>query len=177
MLAALVASAGVFGYDKYLESVRTAKEEKLKQAEASISRDTVEEFIRLRNRFESTETLLSQHVGLSQFFDLLESMSVQRVQFDHLSIEVEDDRTATIEVTGTAANFNALAAESAAFAAEKRIRRAIFSGISTNQTGAATFTLEAELDPRIVIWTGPTDAAPAPAAPAAPASTSTEPTL
>lgn len=160
---ALAGSAATFAFEKFLEQAHEDKAAELAAAEASISRDTVEEFIRLRDRFVATDTLLDQHVALSQFFDLLESVTLTNVQFDTMGIMVEDSRTATLSMNGTAASFNALAAESTAFAAEKRIRRAIFSGISTNESGRISFSLDAELDPRIVIWDGAAavaDAAP-----------------
>lgn len=150
---ALLGTAGVFGYEKYLESAKERKAEELRAAEASISRDTVEEFIRLRDRFASSERLLDEHVTLSQFFDLLESVTLQSVSFTSLDVEVNDDRSATIGMTGVADSFNALAAESAAFAGEKRIRRAIFSDIGASATGGGvSFSLQAELDPRLVVW-------------------------
>ncbi|MES2994629.1 MAG: hypothetical protein V4681_01150 [Patescibacteria group bacterium] len=152
---ALLASAGIFGYLKFLESARDAKAEQLREAEASISRATVEEFLRLRNRFSSTGMLLDQHVALSQYFDVLETLTLQSVTFDSLKIATKEDRTATLEMTGSARNFNALAAQSSAFAAEKRIKRAIFSGISTQEKGLIDFTLSAELDPSVLIWRGP----------------------
>ncbi len=152
--AAVVMAGGIFAYDKYLGTVREKKASELKAAEDSISRTTVEEFIRLRNRFSSAETLLDQHVALSQFFTTLEGITVQNVNFDSLTVNVVNDRTATIHMTGSAKSFNALAAESSAFAAEKRIRRAIFSGISATDKGTVKFSLQAELDPRLVISTG-----------------------
>ncbi|HEX5774947.1 MAG TPA: hypothetical protein VFY28_03250 [Candidatus Paceibacterota bacterium] len=155
----ILLAAGVFGYEKYLESVHSKKAAMLTQAEASISRDTVEDFIRLRDRLVSAEVLLDEHVAMSQFFDLLESVTAQNVQFSSLEIELSPDRSAKITMKGRATTFNALAVESAAFAAEKRIRRAIFSGISAGEQGGVSFSLTAELDPRLVVWQGPSAAA------------------
>jgi hypothetical protein len=174
----ILLAAGVFGYQKYLEAAHERKAAALREAEAAINRDTVEDFIRLRDRLIAADTLLGNHVALSQFFNILESATVQTVQFTSLEVTINPDRSAKIAMKGTAATFNALAAESAAFAAEKRIRRAIFSGISAAETGGVTFSLTAELDPRLVVWEGPTAAVAAPAAPPAevpPAATTTAP--
>lgn len=154
-------AAGVFGYQKFLESAHAKKEKQLTEAEAAINRDAVEDFIRLQDRLVSAETLLTQHVALSQFLSILESVTALNVKFDSLEVAIQPDRSAKISMKGKAATFNALAAESAAFAAEKRIRRAIFSGISANDTGGVSFTLTAELDPRLVVWEGPGQAAAA----------------
>ncbi len=181
VVISVVTAGGIFGYEKFLESVRDSKSAKLTEAEASINRDTVEDFIRLRDRFASTRTLLDQHVALSQFFVVLEEATVQNVQFDSLRVSVGDDRVAKIDMAGSARSFNALAVESAVFAGEKHIRRAIFSGISTKEDGSVSFTLSAELDPRLVVTNGENIVAPSSVqtspvpAPSAPISTSTAP--
>ena len=52
---------------------------------------------------------------------------------------------------GVARSFNALAAESAAFAQDKRIKRAIFSSITADKGGLVRFSLRAELEPKILV--------------------------
>jgi hypothetical protein len=71
-------------------------------------------------------------------------------------------------MTGTARSFNTLAAQSSAFATDKRIKRAIFSGI-TAKAGAVSFNLEAQLDPGLVVLA----TAPAAIVPSVPAATTT----
>lgn len=160
--ASIVLAGGTFLYEKYLASASANKAEELKQAEASISNEAVEDFLRLRNRLVSAEMLLDQHVALSRFLNTLEDISVKNVQFNSLSMSVNPDRTAKIDMAGTAATFNALAFESAEFAKEKLIRRAIFSGISADEKGLVSFTLTAELDPKMVVWDGVTVTGTAP---------------
>lgn len=147
---AILAAAAVFGYKVFLESMRDSKAAELTAAEEAIDTDMVEEFVRLRNRLLAADTLLDQHVRISAFFDVLETRTLQTVRFDSLSISVNEDRTAEIEMEGIARSFNALAAQSTEFAAEKRIKRAIFSGISVNENNTVSFTLNAELDPRLI---------------------------
>jgi hypothetical protein len=147
----LFIAAGVFAYDKYLASTLDKKEIQLAQAQASVNEDTIEEFVRLRDRLSSGKELLNNHVVLSQFFDSLESLTLQNVSFGGMSFIVAGDRTAKLEMDGTARNFNALAAQSNAFAAEKRIKRAIFSGITLNESNQVGFTLTADIDSRLVI--------------------------
>jgi len=147
----ITAAAATFGYEYYLKSVRATKVAELTKAEANISEDTVEEFVRLRDRFSSAEILINNHVSFTQFFDTLERLTLTSVRFTSLSAIVEEDRTVKVEMDGTARNFNALAAQSAAFAGENRIKRAIFSDIGLNTGNAISFTLTAELDPRLII--------------------------
>ncbi|MBU0750454.1 hypothetical protein KKH15_02970 [Patescibacteria group bacterium] len=147
----VTAAAATFGFEYYLKTVRDAKVAELTKAEANISEDTVEEFVRLRDRFSSAEILINNHVSFTQFFDTLERLTLTSVRFNSLSAIVEEDRTVKVEMDGTARNFNALAAQSAAFAGENRIKRAIFSDIGLNTGNAISFTLTAELDPRLII--------------------------
>jgi len=156
-LSVLTAGA-TFGYKLYLENAHAAKAAELTAAEQAINMDTVEDFIRLRNRLVSAQTLLNQHVLVSQFFDVLESRTLETVRFSSLTLQVADDRSAEITMDGVARSFNALAAQSEALAAERHIKRAIFSGISVNTNGTVSFKLSAEIDPRLILASG----APAP---------------
>lgn len=180
---AVVASAGVFGYLTYLEGVRDAKEEELQIEEEKVSDSTVEGFIRLRNRLTSAQEILDNHVMTSQLFDELELKTLKNVRFTDFSYESQPDGTIELQMAGTARTFNALAAQSAAFATEgSRIRRAIFSGISADDNGIVTFEVTATVDSRLitipsgvpVMWQDAGDAAAVEAAPeAANASTTT----
>lgn len=185
-LISIVLALGVFGFELYLKSARATKAAELARAQESVNIDTVEEFIRLKNRLSAVETLLDEHVELSEFFEVLEVRTLQAVRFSSLSISVNDDRSAEIEMEGVARTFNALAAQSTQFAAEKRIKRAIFSDIAVNQNGTVAFSLTATLDPRLItsadVLPGisepqvPLPAAPGPStAPVAPPATTTAP--
>lgn len=170
LIASLVGAAAVFGYGKYLESVSAQKAAAVEKAQANIDSAGVEQFVRTRDRLTQAKVILDKHIAVSQFFSLLESLTLQSVRFESLSVAIADDRSGQIHAEGTARTFNALAAESSAFASEKRVKSAIFSGISTNQNGNVTFTLDANLDPNLILFAGPA-AGVAPAEPLVPATT------
>lgn len=155
ILGVAVVGAGLtFGYKTYIESVRTSRKAALELAEKNINPTAVEDFIRLRNRIQASKTLLNQHVVSSQFFTVLEDLTLQNVRFESLILSIGNDRSAKIEMHGVARSFNALAAESAAFAAEKRIKRAIFSGITADKNGVVSFSLKAEISPKLLTTDG-----------------------
>ncbi|MDB5265252.1 MAG: putative pilN [Parcubacteria group bacterium] len=147
----LAAAAAAFAYQKYLENVRDGEVAQLDSLQRNIDRSSVEDFIRLRNRFIAGQTLLDNHVGLSQFFNVLESITLQNVRFETLKLEVNPDHSASLGMEGHAATFNALAAQSTSFAGDKRIKRAIFSDIGTEKGGGVSFSLTADLSPEFVI--------------------------
>jgi|CXWL01.1.fsa_nt_gi hypothetical protein len=151
---AVLVSVGVFAYDRYLKHVVSVKTGELMTAQAAVNQDTVEEFIRLQNRLVTGKTLLSNHIVLSQFFDTLEALTLANVRFESLKLSVAGDHTAQVDFNGVAKNFNTLAAQSNTFAGEKRIKRAIFSGITLTKGNQVEFRLTADLDPRLVLSDG-----------------------
>jgi Tfp pilus assembly protein PilN len=153
LVVAVVGAGGTFGYKAYLDTVTTARQLRLEAAEKSIDPAAVEDYIRLRNRIKVANVILNRHIVTSQFFTTLESLTLQNVRFQTLQLDIEDDRTAAIEMQGSARSFNALAAQSAAFANEKQIKRAIFSGITADKNGVVKFSLSAELGPKLVLTT------------------------
>ncbi len=147
---ALILAGAVFIYARVLAGESAAKQVELQTAEQAVSEGTVESFLRLRDRLSQAETLLSQHVLFSQFFDTLEAITLTNVRFTALSVSLNQDHTASVKMAGTAKTFNALAAQSAAFATQPLIKQAIFSGIGADKSGVVSFTVSATLDPRLI---------------------------
>lgn len=146
----LVIAVGTFGYSKLLERKLVGKQADLAAAQAKINENTIDEFVRLRDRLTTGKELLNNHIVLSQFFDSLEKLTLQNVTFEDLKLTVANDRSAKLEMQGSARSFNALAAQSNALAGEKLIKRAIISGI-TIKDGLVTFKLTADIDPKLLV--------------------------
>ncbi len=176
---AVLLAVAIFAYAHFLKSGSEQKALDLEAAQAGVSEETVDGFIRLRDRLTSSSMVLNQHVMLTQFFDSLEELTLQGVRFTSLEIVVSDDHGAEVAMTGVAKNFNALAGQSAAFAAERRIKQAIFADITADRNGVVTFGVTAKLDPSFVNIQGSVPAAWSPQSPpvpepvAAPAATTT----
>lgn len=176
----LLLAAGTFGYGKLLDRTLAGKQADLAAAQAKINEGTIDEFVRLRDRLTTGKDLLNNHIVLSQFFDSLEKLTLQNVTFEDLKLTVANDRSAKLEMQGSARSFNALAAQSNALAGEKLIKRAIISGITLKE-GLVTFKLTADIDPKLLVEGSGVAAArgnqtttPAPA-PAIPAASTTKP--
>lgn len=167
---AILATAGTYAYDRFLKHELESRAAELAEAQRSVNQDQVEDFVRLRDRLSYGMNLLNSHVALSQAFDMLESETLTNVKFKTLKIGVANDRTARLEIDGTARNFNALAAQSNAFAADKRIKSAIFSGITVNKDTTVNFALTADLDTKLIVSQNTTAPALAPQANPAPVS-------
>jgi Tfp pilus assembly protein PilN len=160
---AIVAAIAIFAYSQFLSHVQAAKAAELQKEQDAVSADTVRDYIRLKDRLSSGETLLNNHIVLSRFFDELETLTLQNVQFQTLTVTVAGDGSAKVELSGLAKNFNALAVQSNNVAADKLFKSAIFSGIGFDNNGHIKFTLTADIDPSL-IHVSEKDAAAQPAA-------------
>lgn len=149
---AFVLALGVFVYGRYLASELSTKDAAIAKATAAIDRSTVEGFVRLRNRLNLSGTLLNKHLALSSFFTSLETLLPASVRFSALHISTDAAGMSKVEATGLAKNFNSLAVVSTAFAADGRIKDAIFSKISINKDNSVSFSLSATLDPKLVAF-------------------------
>lgn len=148
----LLSAGAVFLYSNYLKSSEEARGNQLIAEQKKVSVNEVEQFLRLKNRLVVSQTLMQQHVLLSQFLNELEKITLSNVRFSSLSLQVAPDRSATLTMVGQARTFNALAAQSKTFASEPYIKSAIFSNISPNPTDkTVAFSITAMLDPRIIV--------------------------
>ena len=143
---------GILFYGRILAADKSSTDKELLAAEKAIDAKTIENFVRLRNRLTSSETLLGGHVAFSTFFSSLEKILPATVRFTTLRLSLDAAGASKMEGTGVAKSFNALAAASAAFAADGRIKDAIFSNININRDSSVSFALAATLDPKIIAF-------------------------
>ncbi|MDO8566854.1 MAG: hypothetical protein Q7R58_01735 [bacterium] len=143
---------GVFFYGRILLAEKASKNKALLVAEKEIDAKTVENFVRLRDRLTSSDTLLKEHVAFSGFFSSLEKILPASVRFTALHLSFNVAGATKMEGSGVAKNFNALAVASTAFAADGRIKDAIFSSIKINKDNSVSFSLAATLDRAIIAF-------------------------
>ena len=142
----------VFIYNSILSAQLASKDAELAKAVAAIDSSTVSNFVHLRDRLSSGENLLTKHRALSHFFSTFGSLMPAGTRLSALHVSATDAGLVTIEATGVAKSFNALAASSNSFASDGRIKDAIFSGIRV-QNNAVSFTLSATIDPSLIAFT------------------------
>ncbi len=153
LVFSVLGAVGVFLYGRVLSSQLASQDAALAKAHSSIDATTVADFVRLQNRLSSGKQLLDNHIALSGFFTALENILPSSVQLTSLTVAIDDTGTANVTATGVAKTFNALAAASNAFAADGRIKDAIFSNIQVAQAGGVSFALTASLDPSLIAYT------------------------
>ncbi|MBU6321354.1 MAG: hypothetical protein KGI78_02605 [Patescibacteria group bacterium] len=167
VLAVVVALAlGAFLYSEILATEQNSKDSELAKQVAAIDPHTATTFIRLRSRLSESAKLLNQHIALSGFWSVFSAIAPASVRMKTVHVSRDDSGAVTIDATGVAKSFNALAAASDAFAKDGRIKDAIFSSIAV-AGNAVTFSLSASVDPSLVAFSPLASSAGAPAAPSA----------
>lgn len=145
---------GVFFYGRILAGTIVSKDAALAKAQAAIDPATVESFVKLRDRLTIGQTLLSNHVAPSEFFNALEAVMPATVRFTELHLTVDSTGNAKVDGAGVAKSFNALSAASAAFATDPRIKDVIFSKMTISRVdNSVSFGFSATLDPKLIAFT------------------------
>jgi hypothetical protein len=90
---ALLASAGVFFYERHIDKTLETEVRNLNSAIASFSDESMEEVRAFNSRLIQAENRLNNSVSLSAMFDSLEESSAQSISLEALSLtRVADDR-------------------------------------------------------------------------------------
>lgn len=169
----IVLAVGVFAYSQILSSNLKTKQTKLAEAQENIDASLAESFVKLDNRLSGAATLLDNHVVLSQYFDTIGVLLPVNVRFTTMQVTVADGKKVTVEATGVAKNFNALAFASSEISASGKIKDAIFSRLTVNKDNSVSFGLSATIDAGLVTLAKPGLEAPVTAPLTPPVATST----
>lgn len=148
----LASAVGVFFYGRILTATQTSREASLAKATATIDAETIEGFVRLRDRLNSSQTLLKNHVAFSNLFSSLQTLLPASVRFTALNISTGASGVTKVEGSGIAKSFNALTTASVSFTTESHIKDVIFSKISITRENNVSFGFSATLDPRLTAF-------------------------
>lgn len=143
---------GVFFYGRILDANKATKDAALAKAEAAIDPATIGSFVQLRDRLNSGQTLLNNHVAASGFFSVLQSILPATVRFTSLHIAIDTGGATKVEGSGVSKSFNALSVASGKFASDGRIKDVIFSKMSINKDSSVSFGFSATLDPKLILF-------------------------
>jgi hypothetical protein len=151
-VASLVAAGAAFAYGQYLDKAIADKDSSLKKAEGAFDTASIVDLSRLDIRLGQARTLLNSHVAPSGMFTFLSATTLERVQFTSLNLDINDDGSAKLLLTGVADSFSSLALQSDQFSAAKVLRDVVFSDITTDASGRVTFSLSASVDPSVLSY-------------------------
>ncbi len=148
-LATIFTAAGVFFYNQFLASEIENKSIILDREKGGLDLEIIQEFTKLDKRIESAKEILNQHTSLVPLFELLEKNTLRSVQFDKCQFETGKDGI-ILGLDGVADSYAAVALQADVFGADKNIIKPVFSNLGINFEGLVTFTVSAEIDPRLI---------------------------
>ncbi len=153
LVLAVLSAGGVFGYKKFLESSIENKREALQRARSAFEPELIRELSHLDTKIATAEKLLTEHVAISGIFDLLQSATLETVQFTNFGFAVEPEGI-RLTMSGVARSFNSVALQSDEFVKNRFISQPVFSNLALNQRGDVTFSASALIDPAAVSYSG-----------------------
>lgn len=157
-LGAIVLSVGAFLYKQLIISGIDRKEATLERARAAFEPALIEELVRLDARLISAKEILNQHVAPSALFAVLETLTLQSVQFQSFNFSRSGKDMISFSMKGVARDFRAIALQADRFGTNNLIRQPIFSDLNLDQAGNAVFSFSALIDPALVSYVRQADA-------------------
>ena len=150
-LVALIASGGVFLWQYSLEQQLATHQETLDRNKEFLKITSIEVYAKLDAQIDTAKSLLDSHISPSFVFDFLQASTLSSVRFVGLKLSKSSDAKdgagrLTMNLSGEAPSFEAVALQSDEFASSKFISNPIFSGIAVNDEGMVTFAVSAEVN-------------------------------
>jgi hypothetical protein len=149
---AILAAGAVYGYERYLESRISTLRGSLQRAEDAFEPSLIVQLQKLDKRLRVSETLLNRHVAVSPMFKVLETVTLQGVQFDNFNYEYQEGGIANIEMAGRARTYQTIAEQSELFGGNRFITDHIFSNFTLNDSGLVAFDLGVTMSPELVYF-------------------------
>jgi len=149
----VLVAGGAFGWHKYLETNKEKLKASLETNVKSFEPQTLDEYVRLDNRIDSSKMLLSKHVAVSYIFDFLSENTIQSVKFNDFKYEIGLDGGATLSMNGDAKSYNAVAYQAEVFAKERSLKTPLFSNLDLDTFGNVIFNFSTQVDPGFITYT------------------------
>lgn len=152
-IVALAASAAlggaVFLYQQYVNSVASSDVAQLQRAKQQFEPALVQQLIRLDDRMQASESILTAHIAPSAFFDVLDQVTVKTISYSSLSFEATDPRQIQIKMQGVAQSVNSIAFQDDLMSQSGVFTNPIFSNIDRQNDGVH-FNVTALVNPAAI---------------------------
>lgn len=154
-LLSLGAAGGVYFWKGLLLSSQESYKTQLAQREKQFNTRLIEELKRQDIKITTIDQLLSNHLSISDVFDILGSFTIQNVRFSSLDLTAPANSSEEIKVSmkGVAANFSAVAFQSQVFNTLDQyglrgiVKNPILSDPVLDSAGTVSFNFTASIDP------------------------------
>ncbi len=150
-LFSILASIGMYGYEKYLTSRIGKMGQDLEKARTSLEADAINQVTDFNTRIDATEKILDNHTIVSPIFDFLEKNTLKNVRFTDFKFDTTPDGIKVV-FHGQAKGYSALSLQADQFNKSRYIRNPLFSDLTLDEKGNVVFSFTANLDPSIVSY-------------------------
>ncbi len=151
-IMSLVGAGAASAYTYVLNSQIAEKDVQLQKDEGAFNAGTIQDLVRLDQRLTQARTLLQKHVSPSALLFFLSTITLERVQLTSFEFNLASNGGATVSLNGVADSFSGVALQSDQFGASKVLKNVIFSGISVNESGKVTFSVNTTVDPTLILY-------------------------
>lgn len=152
-ILAVGGSVLLFLYQQYLQASIKSNQESLSKAREAFEPALIKELARLDSRINSSNQILNQHIAPSALFDLLQSITLQNVQFTSFTYDSSPTQGLVhISLTGRARSFKTIALQSDLVGTNQYLKNAVISNLALDSLGGVGFSLDADVDPRTISY-------------------------
>jgi hypothetical protein len=149
---AVIISVSTFAYQKFLESQIVKMQSSMGQAKENVQPDLIHELSRANLRFVSAKQVINNHTVVSQFFNLLESLTLQTLRFSDFSYSIDQSGQINVMMTGEARSYSTVALQSDIFSKNPGLKDPQFSNLDLNSNGNVIFTFKTKVNPVVVSY-------------------------
>lgn len=151
-LTALLASLGVFLWGEQLDAQNSRSLQSLTDSREDFAIATIQEFIEVNSRLESAESILDNHINVTEIFDILEQDTLQDIYLSNFSFDTQGSEV-VISARGYAPTYAHVALQADQYSANNLINDLILSGVNQAREGGIQFDLNFSLERDILIVT------------------------
>ena len=137
-LVSLLLTAGLYAYGNFLKNNLANQKSVLQKVEIEFEPNTISELERVSNSIASAGDILRAHTMSSVVFDMIEASALPTASFNTFSYSADKN---TIILTGEAASYSDVSAQSSVFEALPNVESATFGNLSLKETGTVGFLL------------------------------------
>lgn len=147
----LLVSAGLFVYQKMIESKISKADLEISDVRNAFEADKIRDLIDASSRLNSITKLLENHYVVSEVLILLQNLTVRNMRFDNFSYRNTDGKP-TISMDSEALSYNAVANQRDVFIQSGLMSDVLFTGFNLSETGQVRSKFTAVISPKLVSY-------------------------
>jgi hypothetical protein len=152
-IASLVAGGGAFLYERYLNSTLENQKIALQKSQEAYDLPTIQALIRFDSRINEAKKTLIGHLSPSAIFTFLSQQTLEKVQFTDFHYDVgAGEHGTTISMSGLTDKFETIALQSDQLGKNPALKNIIFSDIGIKEGGKVGFTVKADVDSALILY-------------------------